>query len=344
MLTSIPFFTKRYAIINAFKASVASLIAYFIGLLLGTWLQEPRMYTWIVITVLVIMSSQPNLGGALDKALMRMLGTIIGAAVSIISLLALSNWHTLQILVCLIFIFIGVYVATTSKKYTYVGVLGAITVGMILMAEHTTITFALYRSFEVLLGACIALLTNRYLLPIKASKRIIEAYKNTVFCIQQLHQKLFQKDAYENVLSDTFSLFSQQIALQKEIKLETKRNLDCYKEITHLTRRLYRYVCVVYEYIHNYPQKHERFSHQPEFIQLHNLIDKALIDLANNFHNHHLKRTLSLDTIQTQLEAFKQTLNLESRFHHASTLIFSLETIITTIKGIDQAQKQLFAT
>ena len=75
--------SNKYAAINAVKASIAVAIAYTVGYCLGKLLGIEQMYLWMVITVLVVMSTQPNLGGALDKALMRFLGTIIGALVGI---------------------------------------------------------------------------------------------------------------------------------------------------------------------------------------------------------------------------------------------------------------------
>ena len=65
--------SNKYAAINAIKASVAIGIAYLVGLYLGKVLDIDQIYMWVVITVLVVMSTQPNLGGVLGKALMRFL-------------------------------------------------------------------------------------------------------------------------------------------------------------------------------------------------------------------------------------------------------------------------------
>ena len=61
-------YSKRYSLINALKAVLASAIAYLLGRVLGDWLNIEQMYSWIVITVLVVMSSQPNIGGSATAA------------------------------------------------------------------------------------------------------------------------------------------------------------------------------------------------------------------------------------------------------------------------------------
>lgn len=66
--------SNKYAAINALKATIAVAIAYTLGLLLGNFFNIEQMYLWMTITVVVVMSTQPNLGGALDKALMRFFG------------------------------------------------------------------------------------------------------------------------------------------------------------------------------------------------------------------------------------------------------------------------------
>ncbi len=54
--------SNKYAAINALKASIESGLAYFVGMCLGEILGIGQMYVWMVITVLVVKSTQPNLG------------------------------------------------------------------------------------------------------------------------------------------------------------------------------------------------------------------------------------------------------------------------------------------
>lgn len=240
MITNL-LYSKRYSLINSLKAVVASAIAYLVGYLSGNWLNISEMYTWIVITVLVVMSSQPNLGGALEKAKMRFWGTLIGAMFSIIIILIFPNFWIAQFIFGLCIISIGVFVATNSSKYTYAGVLGSVTVAIILFSSEVSLSTACYRTLEVLIGITIAIVVNRYFFPIHAHKRINQSFSDTVHCIHALNKKLFITEDYDNVLVEVFSHFSKQIALQKEIKYENSRvDLSVFKETTRHLRQLYR--------------------------------------------------------------------------------------------------------
>ena len=110
--------SNKYAAINAIKASIAAGLAYLVGLCLGKVLGIEQMYLWMVITVLVVMSTQPNLGGALDKALMRFLGTVVGALVAIVLTMILPK--DLLVLGMLPFVVLCVYIAGASSRYSYV--------------------------------------------------------------------------------------------------------------------------------------------------------------------------------------------------------------------------------
>lgn len=96
--------SNKYAAINALKATIAVATAYTLGLLLGNFFNIEQMYLWMTITVVVVMSTQPNLGGALDKALMRFLGTVTGALVALVIIASVQN-HILQVVLILPFIF-----------------------------------------------------------------------------------------------------------------------------------------------------------------------------------------------------------------------------------------------
>lgn len=334
----------RYALINAFKATIASLIGYVVGHSLGDWLNIPAMYAWIVVTILIVMSSQPNLGGATGKAVMRIAGTFWSVVIAIIILLLLPDFRLTQIMLCLIFIFIGVYIATAFIKYTYAGLLGALTLGIILFAKSPSITFALSRGLEVLLGIVIAVVITRFLFPIKASDRILHSYANSLFSIGKLHLKLTEGGRHDWLLSEIFSHFNEQISLQKEIAYEPEKvRLDHYCQTTYLMRQLYRYVCVVYEYIETYPEKRQRFTQEAEFTRLHTMFSKLLHRFADTFETHRLDENIDITAFQSQLEAFKTVFNMPREYVHVNTLIFSLDRLVSTLKEMHQMQQQLFS-
>ena len=327
---------NRFSFINAFKAIIASLFGYILGHALGWWLGVDQMYTWIVITILVVMSSQPNLGGALEKAKMRLLGTIMGSIMAIIILFIFPHNSWLQVIFALILIFIGVYIATASSKFMYAGVLGCVTVSIILFSKEVTLIIAFFRTLEVILGVLIAIIINRFIFPIRASDRLYFSFSETLLLLKTLHERLIKKIDYDEVLVKVFMQFTKQLSLYKEISNEKdKVNLDYYKILTSQLRQLYRYNAVIYDYITLYPAKKIRFSNSIEFNDIHAAISELMSKMALDFKN---KKSncyqSSFNIIEKKLEDFKNTMRVDPKYRHVNTLVFSLEKNIEIFKTI----------
>ncbi|WP_116963480.1 FUSC family protein [Fastidiosibacter lacustris] len=329
-----------YSSINAIKAVIATVIGYLVGCWLGFWLDVPEMYAWIVVTILVVMSSQPNLGGALEKAKMRFLGTIVATLCSIVILLLMPGFPIWQMMLGLCLIAVGVFTATASTKYMYAGVLGAITIAIILFGSRASLEIAIYRASEVFIGITIAIIVNRYLFPIRASRRIYQSFSQSMMCINKLHQKLFVGDDHEDILVEIFTHFSKQITLQKEIVYEKEKiHLKQYKATTRYLRQLYRYTCVIYEYINRYPKKRERFANSNEFKALHEAIRVLFEKISNSFKQQKFDDySDDFKCLTKLLAAFTETLNIQVEFRYASTLIFSLNMIVDTLQAIEKTQ------
>ncbi len=335
----------KYALINAFKTTLASFIGFLVGHFLGKWLNVPEMYSWIVITVLIIMSSQTNIGGLTSKSWMRMLGTLWSIIIALIILLLFPTLATLQIILCLVFIYIGVFIASTFPKYTYVGLLGALTLGMILFSSDPSIKFALSRALEIIIGIIISMLISRFIIPIHASQRIHETYATCLKTINTLHGKLFDEVRHDEIISQIFSNFTQQFALTKEITYEKHRKyIKFYETLNYSLRQLYRYICVSYEYIHVYTEKRTEFAGHHEFIALHTSISEALNHLSDNFSSLNTQHRMEIEKLNAQFSAFKSTLHLAPEYIHVSTLVFSLTRTLQMLEEVYAIQKRIFNT
>ncbi|MCF6767816.1 FUSC family protein [Thiotrichales bacterium 19S11-10] len=336
------FKTPHYALLNAVKAAIASLIGYLIGCYLGHSLGIIQMYNWIVVTVLVVMSSQPNLGGAVDKALMRFLGTTVSASVAILIIYTLNGFPLIELALSLSLIMIGVFIANAIPRYTYAGVLGAITTAITMFGENISVAFAFYRTLEVLIGIIIALCVNRFIFPIRAEKQIAHSFSEALLEIRTLQIRLISNEPYEDLLAKIFNHFSKQIDLIKEIKFEkAKVNLNEYQTINRLIRRLYRYLCVIYEYIDAYPEKREKFSQSKQFLELSQTVDQLLISLAHSFNQKITIDPLLLQISHEQLDNFIESLSVDQTYRHNNTLAFSLKSLLTIIENIITLQKKI---
>lgn len=275
--------SNKYAAINAFKTCIAVMVAYFLGLGLGNFFDIQRMYLWMVITVLVVMSTQPNLGGALDKALMRFLGTIVGAIVAILITAIIPVGYT-QILLVMPFIFMAVYFAGASK-YSYAGTLAGITLVIIILSQQPSVQIAVYRAVEILLGITIALIVNRFIFPIRAETRLKQSFAKTILQIHDFFDILFveRDQSHRKLRESIFNEFAKHLTLVKELKYEqSTKNVREFEKMSLYIRRLYRYMIVIYEYIEfAFDSKTiSKLDKEPAFIEFKRYIMKSLVDIS----------------------------------------------------------------
>ncbi|APC97345.1 FUSC family protein [Francisella frigiditurris] len=243
--------SKKYAAINAAKTVIACLIAYALGRLLDSFFRAEQMYMWMVITVLVVMSTQPNLGGALDKALMRFVGTIISASIAIVIILISFN-KVEAFSLAFIFIMVAVFIAGASSKFSYAGSLAGITMIIIILNENVSVELAVFRMIEISQGIVIALLVNRFVFPIRAERRLKESFSKTISDIKTFYGILFHErgSIHEDLMTNIFSEFTKQINLIKEVSYENKTQVvKEYQKMSLYIRRLYRYMILIYDYV-----------------------------------------------------------------------------------------------
>ena len=332
---------NRYSLINAMKAIIASFFGYQIGNHLGTYLGVHKMYLWIVVTILVVMTSQPNLGGAFDKARMRLIGTIIGSILSISILVIFKDYYVIKIIFCLFFIFISVFTATTIKNYSYAALLCAITVSMILFGYDSSLSFAFYRSLEVIIGILIALLTNRYILPISAQLRLGQSFSYTLIDIKVLNNNILSKSFSHSRSLKIFKSFNYQMNLYKEIKSESNSNkIVHYNNIALNIRSLYRYIRIIHDYMCSYPQKKYYLANKILFSRLHNDIDENIDILVKNFREKHIVN-IPIKNLIRKARNIKNNFNSTKYNYDIGTFNFALKMIVRSINNIYISQKKL---
>ena len=323
--------SNKYAAINALKASVAAGIAYLVGLCLGKMLGIDQMYLWMVITVLVVMSTQPNLGGALDKALMRFLGTIIGALVAIALTFALPK--DLLVLGMLPFVVLCVYVAGASSRYSYAGTLSGITLIIILLNKNPSLQVAILRATEISIGIAIALIVNRFIYPIRAETRLKQSYAKAVLQIRDFFDILFveRTDNHSKLRESLFHEFAKHLNLIKELKYEkSAKSVREFEKMSLYIRRLYRYMIMMYEFI-------ESQSQNDTFAQLKS--DKVFAE----FNNHIIESLTNVakDISQRQRISYKQIINFEKHILPLLNDKYDNEVFLFSIKMFLQALEKL---
>ncbi|MWX51283.1 FUSC family protein [Francisella tularensis] len=327
--------SNKYAAINAFKACIAIVIAYLVGSFLGRIFGIERMYLWMSVTVMVVMSTQPNLGGAVDKALMRFLGTVIGAVIAIIIVACVKNYIH-EFMLILPFIFLAVYFAGATK-YSYAGTLAGITLIIIMFNQQPGVQVAIYRAVEISLGIIISLIVNRFILPIRAETRLKESYSKTIAQIHDFFNILFieRNESHDKLRENIFHEFPKHLALIKELKYEkTAKQVQEFEKISLYIRRLYRYMIVMYEYIEFFLDKPTiaKLDKEPAFIEFKKYIMKSLDSVSN-------------DIKKTKRISYKELLRFERHIlpllNEVEVLNYKDESFIFYVKMFLDALKKL---
>ena len=161
------------------KTFVAAMLALYIAFRLD--LSQP---SWSVTTVYVV--SQPFAGMVLAKSLYRVLGTLVGAAMSLFLISLLANVPELFCLALAVWIGLGTFVSIYLRDapQAYVGMLSGYSAAIIglpaALAPDTAFDFAVARCLEIMLGIACGALMHHVVFPQRAGNALREALDATL--------------------------------------------------------------------------------------------------------------------------------------------------------------------
>ena len=171
-----------YRVMHGFKTALACVL----GLILARY-NDWSTGQWIPITVMVVMGAQIHFGGAVHKALMRMLGTLSGVAITILVLSLFGNSYLVILLAVFFSVILFSYIASGPGDISYVGTLGGVTVILILSGQSVNIAEAMHRGFCITMGVIIALLISRIVFPFHARDRLYYRMVTTLRNLNKLY-------------------------------------------------------------------------------------------------------------------------------------------------------------
>jgi uncharacterized membrane protein YccC len=149
----------RHALRLGVTTAFASLMASAFHLVRGYW---------IPMTVVLVL--KPNFGGTLQRSVQRITGTVLGALIAAVLLLAIKNaWLLLAAVAALAF-------ATFSLRNRNYGLFALALTPMIMLmldlARPVTVTDSFLRIFHTIIGSSLALLSGYLLFPMWESRRL----------------------------------------------------------------------------------------------------------------------------------------------------------------------------
>jgi uncharacterized membrane protein YccC len=286
--------------INAFKTTLACLI----GMLIVRGFNLP-MGQWLIITILVVMSAQIHVGGALQKGYLRFIGTLLGAGIAAVTLwLASGNKIIFDAVVLGSALFFS-YIAGISQAWGQAGTLGAVTVTILLLTPNNDWHNAIWRTIEILFGIVLALGVSVFILPIRASKKWrIQLAKNLIELKNYYHAILNSTDSQAPAIEEKImQLFLLSRRLQDEALNEpqlSQHHKKLYLDILLHEKRLFR----AFSLLESYVLKHAQTCEQ--FVSIQHNIDISLMTLAKHLERPVKEKIVLADFSQGVVEVPEQ--------------------------------------
>lgn len=177
---------------HALRLSLTMLIGFAIGTLFS--FQNP---SWILITVLVIM--RPSYGLTKQRMKHRVIGTLIGAAIAVITVVLLQNTLVFGILAA-----VTITLALAMVQLNYKAFAAFITLHIVFLYAiyHPDALYAVqYRVLDTLVGATLAMFANLFLFPSWEFMNIDESLQETLTAnrgyLNEIQEKYRTKDRKE---------------------------------------------------------------------------------------------------------------------------------------------------
>lgn len=171
------------AVIYAAKSFAAAMLAYYLALSIG--LQRP---SWAIITVYIV--SQTSAGASLSRSVYRLVGTVVGAAATVIIVPTFVNQPILCSVVLALWIAGSLCLSLlerTPRGYAFL--LAGYTASLIgfpaVSAPGTIFDLAVTRVEEIVIGILCAGLIHRFVLPVRIAGRFNSTLAQTLATARQ---------------------------------------------------------------------------------------------------------------------------------------------------------------
>lgn len=302
------------AFLHSFKIALACLLGLIISHIFHV-----QNNVWIILTIIVIMSSQTHFGGALQKSYVRILGTVIGALIAA----ATSYWATNNAYIAYAVIFLSVLgfnlIANTVNQLKDIGIMGAVTTVAILISRQSTVDYAMLRTLEILAGILIALLVSKLFFPIHARAQLMRNFAKVFRQLNQLYALMYSQmkprdklPKVQDLESELIDLLASQPTLIKNAKNELSSlsyNKAIAESLLTYQHRLFRSITFLYQALHREPDHFERLVNITKLDQFNEQVVFLLLALADSLED---KRTLpGLENLEALLPEIENSIQKE---------------------------------
>lgn len=215
---------KRWFDVERIEHSIKTAIACLIGFVMTKFIHV-GVDQWLIITILVVMCAQINVGSMIQKSTMRFIGTLTGSLLAAATLILFGTNYIATSAMITFAAMVFSFVATSTKSYNESGTLGAATVVIILLGKNPDLLTVLERFLEISAGILIAALVSQFIFPIHARNHLRRNQRDTILMLRDFYEKNFLGSAPV----ETHQFLDEQISLslikQRKLANEAKQEL-----------------------------------------------------------------------------------------------------------------------
>lgn len=178
---------------------------------------------WATISAAIVVLQVPTVGGAVDKAVRRIGGTLAAAVVAQIVLLA-AGPHDMKAVgpVVILGAALGGYMAL-NPRVGYGGVIFCISLAIMLGFPGSTEQAIQWRTLNILIGSVIALAVSRFVLPLRASRRLEVSVAHAMDLLGRLFAVERRPDPDPEAVTALETRIAEELTSQRALANEARR-------------------------------------------------------------------------------------------------------------------------
>ncbi|MHB1949520.1 MAG: FUSC family protein [Gammaproteobacteria bacterium] len=324
---------------NRLIHSIKTAIAVFIGFAITGFIHF-QIEQWLVISIIVVMCAQMNVGSVLQKSYLRFLGTLIGSLISALTVTLFGAEPVIIAIVVALSALFFSYLATGPRNYSDAGTLGAVTVAIILIGPQPTIITAAERFLEISAGILIAAVVSQFILPIRAGRNLQENQAQTLRLLHDYYVATLLTDTNSKKYEHIDEMIGKSLITQRKLAtdaehepLGTTFKIKSFKKSLWCEKEILRSITFMY---HAYAASNEMqklFTHSPIIKNFHTQICLVLAQIADGLEKKTMLTSISLPDIQALEETIHAMMKVmpADELIYANSFLFSAQVLLSRL-------------
>jgi len=327
-------------LIHSFKTAFACLIGFLVAKYIYV-----RADQWIVITTLVVMCAQINVGSMLQKSYLRFLGTLAGSAIALLTLFFFGSNFQINMIAVVLSAVLFSFIATSDKSYSESGTLGAVTVTIILLGQNPTISTGIERCIEISLGILIAALVSQFVFPIRALNHLhrnqaatihkLRTFYNTIFLDRHLMGEMDILRNLDEEIAKSLIVQRKLASQAKQERLRQRFDRDQFQQALWVEREILRSIIFMHHAYHATANTKEIISNSATAQQFHQQISESLDKIAHYIEKQRIETILipNISSLTTAINEKSTQLDQNEKMH-LDGFLFCAEILVARLNKL----------